>query len=457
LQVAYGNALIQARGYAAEEATEAFARAREQTVGDERTAARLAADYCLWVGSYIPGELPKMRAHAATFLHDVEVSPDSPEAGVAYLAAGVNAWFAGEFAEARVHLKCALSLFEPGRDGDLAFRFGQDAGVTAMANLAHVLWPIGDIRAATALVERMLERTSALSHVRTHAFARLQAAIFELMRRDATRAAPHASELAHLAREHGLDTASAFGTFLEGWVSSETEGGGLEAMRRGARLLHERNVLMFDDLVKIALAEAEASAGDLTRAVAILAEALATCDREGFRAFEAELLRARGEMLLRPDAADPAGAEEAFKAVIGAANKQGARSFALRAALAFAKLYHSIGRPAEAYSALAPATEAFTPTAEMREIAEAQALLGRLAHDVEGAVVTKNRPLTANEKREGRYERDTHRHLGQAQGRHPLHHRQGPLRRRHQSLGPSLRLLLALPACARENRQDRDI
>jgi hypothetical protein len=55
--------------------------------------------------------------------------------------------------------------------------------------------------------------------------------------------------------------------------------GGLADMRRGAELLREQNILIFDGLFKIALAEAEARAGDVDRAVATLDEALATCER----------------------------------------------------------------------------------------------------------------------------------------------------------------------------------
>jgi hypothetical protein len=47
----------------------------------------------------------------------------------------------------------------------------------------------------------------------------------------------------------------------------------------------------------------------------------------------------------------------------------------LQAALALAKLYQSTARPAEAHAALEPALEGFSPTPEMPEIAEAQALL----------------------------------------------------------------------------------
>ena len=98
------------------------------------------------------------------------------------------------------------------------------------------------------------------------------------------------------------------------------------------------------------------------------------CDRLGYRAFEADLHRARGEILLQLDSANPAPAEDAFLTAIAIAKQQGTRSFELRAALALAKLYRSTGRPADAHAVLAPALEGFSPTSEMPEIEEARAL-----------------------------------------------------------------------------------
>ena len=188
-------------------------------------------------------------------------------------------------------------------------------------------------------------------------------------------------ELAKLAREHNLPFWRAFDGFLEGLATAQgsTASGGLEAMRRGIELLREQNVLLFDGLVKIAFAEAEARAGDPERAVASLDEALATCERIGHRTFEAELHRVRGEMLLKRGPANAATAEEALQTAIAVAQRQGTRSFELRAALALAKLYPSTGRPAEAHAVLAPALEGFSPTSEMPEIVETQALLSQLA------------------------------------------------------------------------------
>jgi hypothetical protein len=83
--------------------------------------------------------------------------------------------------------------------------------------------------------------------------------------------------------------------------------------------------------------------------------------------------------LLKHDPANPEPAEEAILAAIAVAQRQKARSFQLRAALSLAKLRRSTGRPADTHAVLAPALEGFSPTPEMPEIAEAQALMERLA------------------------------------------------------------------------------
>jgi class 3 adenylate cyclase/tetratricopeptide (TPR) repeat protein len=380
LHVAYGNALIAARGYPAPETTEAFARIRELASGDTDAPARLAADYGLWGGSFVRSELPAMKAHAATFFCDVATGPESPEAGVAHRILGATHWFAGEYREARSHLEQALALFKPGRDDDLALRFGHDVGVAAMLILGFVLWPLGDVERAISHVGSADERTAGLTYIGARAYGKMFAAMFKLMRGDLPRAALDAVELARLAREHDLPQWRAYSAFLEGLACAQngTAGGGLEGMRRGIELLRDQNALMFDGLIKIALAEAEARAGEDERAVAILDEALATSERTGNRAFDAELYRVRGEMLLKRDPARPASADEAFRTAVAVAKQQGTRSFELRAALSLAKLYQSTGRPIEADAVLAPALEGFSPTPEMPEIAEAQALLAAL-------------------------------------------------------------------------------
>jgi predicted ATPase len=149
-------------------------------------------------------------------------------------------------------------------------------------------------------------------------------------------------------------------------------------MRAGVDSLRAQNIMIFDGLVKIALAKAEAEAGDPVRAVAILDDALATADRLGHRTFESELHRERGDFLLRRDPANSAPAQEAFLTAIAVSRTQGTRSFELRAALALAKLYQSTGRPAEACDLLTPALNGFAPTREFPEIEEALEIIAAI-------------------------------------------------------------------------------
>ena len=266
LHVAQANALFTARGFGAPETTEAFARARQSASGDRDAPGRLEADYGLWVGSYVRGELPSMRVHTAAFLSDIEGKRDSPEAGIAYRICGVTHQFAGEYAEARESLERALALFQPGRDDDLAFRFGLDVGFTVLICSAIALWPLGEVERALSLVESAQVRLAAITNAGTLAFGRHHSALFELMRGDRVRVAQNAVELARLAREHDLTQFRPFAAFFEGWATASDgePGGGLAEMRRGVALLREQNILFFDGLLKIALAEAEAQAGDLS-------------------------------------------------------------------------------------------------------------------------------------------------------------------------------------------------
>lgn len=107
-------------------------------------------------------------------------------------------------------------------------------------------------------------------------------------------------------------------------------------------------------------------------------------ERTGHRSYIAETHRIRGKLLLKRDPADVASAEAAFLAAIAAAQKQGARTFELRAALALAKLYRSLGRVIDADAVLAPALEGFLPTPELPEIAEALEVMRSLLPNVQG-------------------------------------------------------------------------
>jgi predicted ATPase len=271
-------------------------------------------------------------------------------------------------------------LFQAGRDDDLAFHFGLDVGVTALANLAITVWALGDVEQATSFMRRMHARAGSLAHVNTRAFGKLNAGMFGLLRQDVTGVAQNAFELTRLVREYDLTMFRGPALVLEAWGDNVAgaPGDGLDKMQRGIELLREQNVLWFDGLLRIAHSEVEHRAGNAERAVALLDEGLAAVERTGYRAFEAELNRARGDILFKRDLAETRPAEDALNRGIEVSRRQGTRGFGLRAALSLANLYQSTGRFAEAHAVLAAALEGFSSTPEMPEIAEAQTLMERL-------------------------------------------------------------------------------
>src|SRR5271157_2311345 len=244
LQVSYGNAMIAAHGHGAPETAAAFRNASELGAGGADLHARYSINYGLWAAAHVHGDLKAMREPAQAFLRDVKQQSHSPEAGVAHRIYGVTQWFAGDFIEGRSHLEKALAIFNPERDRDLAFRFGQDVGVSAMVYLAIALWPLGEVERARELIDAATRRIAILEHLATSTFGLMHSAMCEIIARNVDSAAPLAKALSSVAHEHGIALWIGFGAFLEAWAefrsgSPET---GLLNMRRAAALLQQDGV-----------------------------------------------------------------------------------------------------------------------------------------------------------------------------------------------------------------------
>jgi predicted ATPase len=362
LQLAYGNALIAARGHGAAETTAAFARARELAAGIADPLEQMSVYYGQWVGSFIRCEIPLAREVSAAALQIAERYPGTAAAAVAYRLHGLLYWFEGDFATARQFLERSLSLYDPARDRDLAYRFGQDIGVPFMNYLAFAVWPLGEITRAQQLQADAVSLARRTEHVPTLAYEATYRALFEMMRLDAATAAPFAAETVQLAQTHDLRMYIGYGEALNGWVRAVLLGEvpeGIAEMQRGIELLREIGINLLTPLIHVRLASLEAAAGDPQGALARVDKVLADSARNENRTFDGEVHRIRGEILLKLEASSTAAAEQAFLTAIAIAQQQKARSFELRAALSLAKLYRSTGPVADAHAVLAPALEAF--------------------------------------------------------------------------------------------------
>ena len=184
-----------------------------------------------------------------------------------------------------------------------------------------------------------------------------------------------------VSRHHLSAFWAGFAIFIQGWAnrSDSAEESRLADMRRGLAIDREQGRNWVLPRFEAALAEAEASAGEIVAGLQRLEDALAELKRTEQRWYESEIHRIRAGILLKRDPADCAAAEQSLHAAIAIAQSQKARSFELRAALSLAKLYRAANRDADAHTVLAPAVEGFPPTQQFPELAEAQALLSMLS------------------------------------------------------------------------------
>jgi predicted ATPase len=207
------------------------------------------------------------------------------------------------------------------------------------------------------------------------------AAQLEALRGDPVAALKIARTATDYTRENDLGLYRPWAKAYLGWARArlgEHETGATE-LKQGLAAHTEAGNKTWTSWFAGLLAQVEAEGNQHSEALSRIAEALTLANEISEHWADSFLQRIRGDILLKRDPANPASAEAAFRAAVAIAQAQKARSFELQAALSLAKLYQSTGRPAEARATLAPALEGFSPTPEMPEIAEALALMERLA------------------------------------------------------------------------------
>ncbi len=374
LQVSYGQALIAVRGFAAPETSAAFVRANQLAMRIEDPLERYSIFYGLWSGHYVRGDMPAMAEAAQAFLDDATSKPDLPYVGVAHRAYGVTRWYLGDYLTGQWHLERAFSLYDPERDRPLAFKFAQDAGLSAMNYLGYALWPLGEVDRACDTMLKASELGMAVGHGGSIAYVHYYKSLFECIRLEPEQAAPSLEALETITQAHGLAFWNRAGLGLSGWVQCRRghheEGMGM--IRRALAAHAEERLGSMIPTVQYAQADVARSPAEVETALEAVEDCLRRNGTDGYW-LGAEMLRMRGELLLRRDKRDVEAAAQAFRQALAVSRSQRTRSFTLRAALSLARLE---GRGA--LSELRSSLEGFAETPAFREVALAKALLETL-------------------------------------------------------------------------------
>jgi predicted ATPase len=135
--------------------------------------------------------------------------------------------------------------------------------------------------------------------------------------------------------------------------------------------------------LKSSLAEALALEGELAEAMSAIEECVEQIERPGYqeRIWLPEVLRIKG-WISRLQGRH-AEAEESLRAAVDMAHRQGTKSWELRSTLTLAHLLTEQGRHQAAQDALSSIYSWFPEGAHTQDLAEARALLGHLASELQ--------------------------------------------------------------------------
>jgi predicted ATPase len=151
-------------------------------------------------------------------------------------------------------------------------------------------------------------------------------------------------------------------------------GAGLELLRTAFARVPQNAFTLFYTPILAEIADALGLDGKAAEGLSIIDEALARSESNEERWCVAELLRIKGELILRESAPQAASAaEEHFLRSLDWARRQGALSWELRTSTSLARLQQDQGRIAEARSLLQSVYDRFSEGFETADLKTAKA------------------------------------------------------------------------------------
>ena len=379
LRLALGVSLQATKGYASDDAAQAYGRARElsERIGDdfhliaalrgESTCYNVRADYkrALRLGQRLlsfGSENNEYLIEGRTIVGQISI-------------------YLGEFRTSEAHFTEGLAHVVG--EGPLkTFQYAGHSRAASFAYLARTLSILGYADRALACSNEAVSLAQTLSMPLTLAQAQGMHGLLYQVRREVDLAEEWADKNIAHATAHGFPYWWTLGSILKGWLldqRGESELGfrmyekGLHGYRAtGARLgLSWLLGLRGELLAKI---------GRIDEGLAAIEEALSHVEETEERYYEAEAHRLKGELLLRRGGAGAlAAAEASFQKSLEVARGQQAKAWELRAATSLARLLSSQGRSPEGLKVLKNVYDWFTEGFDTPDLKDARRLLDELS------------------------------------------------------------------------------
>lgn len=368
-----GAAYFMTKGHGAPEVEEAYSRARALCDHVENAPDTFPVLSGLWRCFVMRPELETACDLGEQLLRVAEREQSPEQLVVARCAAGINAFYIGEFDACVALADKSHAKYQLRQRDEIMFRAGTDPAVLDGAYSSWALWLLGYPDKAIARTLQMQDHAQITEHPFSVAAADCYAAVTFQMMRDSSRARSYAERAIELSEKRGFKFWWAYGTVQRGWALAWegrlTEG--IARIREGIAQQRAGGAAIKVPFWMGLLAEALLSKGEVEEALAVSKEALELMAMTGDRFAEAELLRIKGEALLREES-DAARAESVFEASLKVARAQKARGWELRTALSLARHWSKQGNAKQGSDLLLPimqSTEGGRATYDLREAA----------------------------------------------------------------------------------------
>ena len=375
---ALGAVLLAVKGFAAPETGHAYARARElwEQLGSPSESLYLRFGESAYY--MIRGELDLKLSLDRDLLRLSRQRNDFGGLVLGRLSAGQTLMLIGRFAQSRSDLEQVAALYDPTSHGSLVHLAGMHPQVVSLGFLSLVLFCLGFPDQALAQGNAAIEEARKLAHPPSLALTlgcgnRLLSLIG-----DNSIFGELAHELIAMATEQAFPYWHAQGTIFAGWRKVKTGDvvEGISLLRRGSTAFRATGAELWAPHHNALLAAAFEITRQIEGAVTLLDDGLQIVERTGERWLESELIRHKGQLLLRQGYS--AAAEELYRDALIIAKEQEAKLWELRAAVGLARLRSDQDRRAEARDLLTPVYGWFTEGFDTPDLKEAKALLDAL-------------------------------------------------------------------------------
>ena len=380
LQTGLGPLLMITKGWAAAETGRVYLRAHELAQTRGSAAQHFASILGLFGITFVGGRLRAAQEWEAQILNFTKEHREPAFMLEAEHTRWSTAFTLGNLVEAQSHIEKGLALCRQ-LDRSRVEPTAHDPAVCGLSWSALAWWLQGFPDSARRDMDKSLSVAREVRHLPTVAYALKNKAQLHQTMRELDAALELADATIAISEQEGFPYYLTSAQIIRGWALAEIGQvePGLRQMRDGLAALTATGVGLWLTNSLATLAEACGTAGQISEGLDALTEALDLTERDGERWWEAEIVRLRGELLLRQSDSNSAEARSSFERAIQIARKQDAKSLELRATASLARLFAKQGKRDEARAMLAEIYNWFTEGLDTFDLKEAKKLLEELS------------------------------------------------------------------------------